>query len=204
MAINYFGNLTNVGLDLLLVANEEGEIDLRAELADLLRGTAGGLAHGHTFILRRARRNDDGSVKQCPCVNRFTGEADKDTVCLYCAGEKILFDEETFIGYSVQNKVTTGIQTVENSDITTEAGRFNLPAMTLYTEYSLDPTREDIVVEIEHDLEGDPISPPIRLAKYRITDLVGFRSDNGRVEFFKLLCSRIYTSSYEYGEGVTP
>lgn len=207
MSVNYFGNVTNSNL-VLTVTSSEGEIDLREELADLLRGTNGGLPHGHKFILRRVRRDDDGRPVSCPCVNRYTGEADKDTVCPYCRGEKFLFDEEVITGYrvkhSARNSSTAGIGTVENLDVSTEAGLFNLPAITLYCEYFVEPKREDIVVEIEHDVEGVPVSPVVRQAKYKITGLVDFRSDNGRVEYYKVFCSRIYTSSYEYGEGVNP
>lgn len=184
------------------------EIDLREELAELLRGTDGSTPHGRTFILRRARRDAENRVINCSCVDMFTGESDKDTACKFCFGEKILFDEEKFIGYCVKhanrNASSAGIGTVENLEVSTDAGKFNLPGMTLYTEYFVQPTKEDIIVEIKLDVEGEPVSPIERIAKYKITGAIDLRSDNGRVEFYKLFCSRIYFNALEYGAGVTP
>lgn len=189
-----------------IISESAGEVDLRDELADLLRGEFGGLPHGQTFILRRARRGEDSLPLKCSCVDPYTGTPDLDTPCPYCLGEGVLFDEETFIGYSVKQvfrgQQRTGLATVESSEAKLPPGVINQLGAIIYTEYFVVPTTDDVIVEIKLDLEGLPVTPIVREAKYKIVAALDFRSDNGRVEFWKLFCSAKLVNSKNIGEGV--
>lgn len=164
-----------------------GTISLRDEMISLLTGTDGEIPKGQTFILRRMRRDDDGNLTECACVDTFTQEASLDFRCSYCYGHKYLFDEELVTGYK------TNVSSVSSSrafDLAkTEFGALELPAMVFFFDYSVEPTLNDKIVLIELDLEGDPIIPYNRTFLYEINLLRDLRSDRGRVEFWACYCA---------------
>jgi len=173
-------------------AADIGGISLRDELDSLLNGLNGEIAKGQTIILRRMRRNDDGSLVTCPvCVDSVTLEPDRDyPTCPYCLGTGRLWDEETFIGYRVMTTAPTS-SSAKSSLVKAEIGEVYLPSVRFFIPYDVDLIRSDRLVEIKHDLEGDVVIPIVRKAVYEVELLRDLRADNGRVEFWVAHCQEL-------------
>ena len=60
--------------------------------------------------------------------------------------------------------------------------------MIFYTRSSVPVTKADKVVELWTDTEGDVIRPYRRESLYRIGTPIDFRSDDGKLEYWKLDC----------------
>jgi len=59
-------------------------VDLRREFNNLVLGSNGETPIGKSYILRRMRRDSEGSLVPCICVHPLTKEADRDYPCSHC------------------------------------------------------------------------------------------------------------------------
>jgi len=159
------------------------ELDLRTEFHRFLFGSATEIPKGRIGILRRMRRDDDGNVVQCPCVSAITGEPDKDTPCNYCWTEGNLWDEEWITYYKMLASSHEGLVRKNQPH---EPGVSNIPFVFFYLEYDVAPTRQDKIIEVARDVDGDIIVPYKRETIYPISICEDFRSDNGRVEYWRV------------------
>jgi hypothetical protein len=159
------------------------EVNLRDEFAKILYGDGCEIPKGQKGFLRRMRRDENGSLIPCACVDSLTHEPDLDSLCPYCLGEGYVWDEELITFYKVI--IATG-QGLGNKVRKLIPGELNIPFVLWYIEYSVNPTTYDRLVEIELNLEGDVIIPINRIGTYRLETVQAFRSDNGRVEYFRL------------------
>lgn len=128
---------------------------------------------------------EEGYLLFCPCINTITNEADLDTFCPVCQGERYIW-EETFIEvYKVvlQSDVGKAVR-----DYLIQPGLTNIPLVIFYTRSSVPITRADKVVEVWTDEEGEPMRPYRRKALYVIGTTLEMRSDSGRLEYLKLDC----------------
>ena len=164
------------------------EIDLRGEINRMFSGSTQEIAKSHPVLFRRARRNTDGSVVACPCVDEMTREPDIDHPCPVCGpyGDGWLWDEEWVWCRRVYIRPSnTGFVSRDNW---LDIGIANVSAIIFYFEYDISPTLDDRVVEVALDVEGEPIVPYVRNRIYRPETVDPHRSDNGRVEFFSMHC----------------
>ncbi len=158
------------------------EPDLRKELNNMLDGIFPEIAKKQPCVLRKFRRDDRDKRIKCDCVDINTKEPDKDTFCPFCQGEGYYWDEINMDTYKVQQS-TSGL--AENAQA---PGLMNNPLMVFYTRSSVAMTKEDKLVELVLDEDGDPVEPIRRKQLYRIGSLVDYRSDNGRLEYWKMAC----------------
>jgi len=162
------------------------EPDLRQELENTLDGVFPEIAKKQTIVLRRFRRDSVGKRTLCACVDINTKEPDKDSFCPFCQGEGYFWDETYIDAYKVQ--VYSGIVGANTAETVFPGGLMNVPLMVFYTRSSVVITKEDKIVQIQLDNEGDAAIPLKRIQLYRIGSLVDYRSDNGRLEYWKINC----------------
>lgn len=158
------------------------EPDLRKELNSMFDGIYPEIAKKQPAVLRKFRRDANGKRILCDCVDVNTKEPDKDTYCPFCQGEGFFWDEIALDIYKRPDAVS-GL--AENA---TGPGLMNSPLMVFYTRSSVEMTKEDKLVELLLDEEGEPVEPIRRKQLYRIGSLVDYRSDNGRLEYWKMAC----------------
>lgn len=162
------------------------DLDIRNEFDSLVLGQAGETPIGQTFIFRRMRRDDDGEMTRCVCVDTVTLEPDRDFPCPYCYGTGFLFDEELITGYKVIAAAPGGSNAAANLP-KTEVGHMYVPAIRFFLSYDAGPTRNDRIIEVEMDAAGDAVQPYSRLAIYEFQLVRAMRGDNGKIEFW--VCS---------------
>jgi len=158
------------------------ELDLRAEFHRTLYAAADAAAKGRTGLFRRMRRGSDGYPIRCTCRDEVTDEPSRDYYCSDCLGHGYLFDE-TWIVYN------------RNDDAPRRWGYY-----LFYVEYSVEPTSKDFIIEVERDVDGNPVVPTVREHYYRIDEAEDFRADDGRVEYWRLKASLVDRWSLWYGE----
>jgi len=163
-------------------SSNKGEVDLRAEIHEILFGSTKEVAKGRLFILRRPRRDSNGKIIVCPCVSGFSQEPDQDTPCEFCWGEGFIWDEQWVTMYK-QIVFPRGGAFRRSEPL--EAGISYSMTAYFYCEFNIEPTRKDKIIEIDTNMDG-LIREYKRLAKFRIISPEPFCSDNGRVEYWRL------------------
>ena len=159
------------------------EPDLRQEMINTLKGAYPEVAKGRPVLLRKMRRTSGGILIKCVCVDKVTGEPDKDDYCPISMGERYFWDESEIVTYKEE---------LDNPDqpASKPSGLLNIPVSVFYMRYDVGITPDDKIVELALDADGKPLSPRRRAAVYSINQLIPYRSDRGRLEFFKALCSK--------------
>lgn len=191
--------------------NKRTEPDMRGEFNATMDGIFPEIAKAQTQILRKMQRAptdaaedpkiakllrgrrqirdyyvpEQGYLVPCGCIDEVTKEADRDHFCPVCQGEGWLWDEIFIESYKRVLRSDVGLSTKED---VIEPGLTNIPLVIFYTRSSVPITKADKVVELWTDNEGQPIRPYRREAIYRIGTPIDFRSDNGRLEYWKLDC----------------
>lgn len=160
------------------------EIDLREELKRTLYGAGDEVAKGRIGLLRRMRLDSNGLKIKCSCRDTITDEPDKDMYCRVCIGIGYLWDEEKLVYYKNDD-------TLRKSD-----------ESFFYVEYSVKPSQDDYVVELIRDTEGAITSPGIRQYLYKIIAAEPYRSDTGRIEYWR--CRAKYERVWSVWYGATP
>jgi hypothetical protein len=117
-----------------------------------------------------------------------------------CFGEGYLWDEEDLQFYRV----------LEDSDVDNalrdklrEPGLINVPLIVFYIRYDSNITRYDKIVQLVLDNAGDPVTPYQRKGIYRVNAAWDYRSDNGKLEYWKVFTHQEhvkYLNSPSYGE----
>lgn len=172
------------------------EIDLRLEFQRFLFGSTFEEAKGQLGVLRRMRRDVNGDLIQCACVDPKTHEPDKDTPCPYCWGEGFLWDEEWVTWYKVQIRIRQGLP---KQQLPLEPGIISIPMMMFYVQHNVLPTVDDKIVEVSLDVDGNVVIPCVRQNIYGIGTAEAFRSDNGRVEYWRIAVNRETVKSQYQG-----
>jgi hypothetical protein len=160
----------------------QSEINLREEMNNFLDGLYPEIAKKQPAVLRRMRRTATGALIECACIDASTKEADKSSWCPFCSGESYIWDEILVDIYKKVARSDTG------NAITTQAPSsvVNVPIVIFYLRSSVVLTEEDKIVELVLDEAGLPIRPYRRRAIYKIGQLIDFRSDNGKLEFWQV------------------
>ena len=158
-------------------------VDLRQEFNNLVLGYQGETPIGRSFILRRMRRDSSDNLVLCICLDDLTKEPDRDFPCPYCLGVGYLFDEELITAYMTVSAAPSGSNAASNFP-KTKSGTMYVPSARFFMSYDTNPTREDRIVELELDSEGDPVKPYNRVAIYELMLVRALRADNGRIEYW--------------------
>lgn len=160
------------------------EPNMREELNNMFDGVYPEIAKKQPTLLRKMRR-ENGELVPCACVDKLTHEPDKDHYCPLCHGDGFYWDEEWIDCYKVQIKSEVGNAVKERL---LGPGLQNVPLVVFYTRSSVDVTEDDKIVEVVLDAEGNPARPYRRKKLYRIGSAIDLRSDNAKLEYWKLDC----------------
>jgi hypothetical protein len=171
--IGYFGS-TGAG---------QTEPNMRQEMINTLQGSFPEIAKGKWLALRRMSRDADGKTIACGCIDRITGEPDKDIFCPFCFGTGMFFDEEYISGY--RQLLDTTFSSRRRHD-KTAIGDMDVPFVAFFFAYDGYITREDRVVEVVLNDDGSVQVPVKYIAVYRIDKAWDYRGDNGKLEFWKV------------------
>lgn len=163
-------------------AKSRREIDLRGELYNTMYGSGQEIPKSQKGLLRKFRRNNDGSKIRCPCVDLVTDEPNKDSLCRYCRGEKYLWDEEPVDFYLTE--VQTESQLADRETLR-QPGLMITQFYVIYIPASFSLTEGDKIVRLELDKEGVPIVPNRRRDIIRLSTLRDMRLDYARLEYWK-------------------
>ena len=163
------------------------EIDLRAELDSMFHGGPFEIPKARKAVLRRMRRDTDGSLILAPSVDDLTQEPDMDTYDPFSLGERYLWDEELIDVRKVTVRSTEA--GLADRDKFLSAGILNTQTVLFFLEWNVEPTYYDRIVEIALDANGNAVTPYRRRRIYRAQSVVDYRSDTGRVEFWGIFCS---------------
>ena len=159
----------------------KSEIDLRQELINTINGNYPEIAKGRDGLLRTMQRDKLGKLVKCVCVDRVTNEPDKDAFCGICYGEGFLWTETALRFYKV---ILSDQKDFIEEEFRTP-GTDKLPLVAFYLPYDTEITVADKIIELKLDIEGAVVLPARRSAVYRMNSLVDFRSDYGRLEYWK-------------------
>lgn len=171
------------------------EPSMRDEFINMMQGSFPEIAKKQTHVLRKMRTDINGNLIPCTCIDMLTKEPDKDTFCPICFGEGYVWDEQLIKGYKVVISSSVGLSTKEQIH---GPGLSNLAYVSFYYNFELPinvfakQVSPDKIVELMLDANGDPVRPYKRKAIYRIGTAIDFRSDNARIEYWKLDCYEEY------------
>jgi hypothetical protein len=165
-------------------AGARTEISLRDELINTLDGAGPEISKAQLGILRKMRRDTLGNLIPCVCVNSVTHEPERDHYCPFCLSEGNYWDETyvEFYRWEPESDVAKGLR-----EQFAPPGTLNVPIKIFYIKYSRDLTLQDRVIELMLDEEGEIATPRRRRAIYRMGTLYDARSDNGRIEYWKVV-----------------
>ena len=166
------------------------ELDLRKEMNRTLHGASDEIPKGALDILRRMRWKEGvvypvttADLQICPCKSEsIQNEPDKDYPCDICFGEGYLFDDEIVVAYKTNR---FEFQDVEKYN---RWGKNTIAMSFFYIESYRKPNRFDKLLEPVHTIDGKISSPIKILHTHAIHMSEEFRSDNGRVEFWRTSC----------------
>jgi hypothetical protein len=126
-----------------------------------------------------------GYLQFCACLDKTTGEADLDHWCPICQGESFIWEESFIDGYKIQLTSDVG-KAVNNERM--RPGHTNIQLVSFYVRHNIPITKADKIVELWTDNEGKPMRPYRRESIFRIVTPIDYRSDNGKLEYWKLDC----------------
>lgn len=166
------------------------EIDLRKEFEDFLMGRGVEKGKAQHVVLRKFRKENNSLIK-CSCVDPKTQEPDVDVLCPYCWGEKYLFDDLFKLAYK------TNAYEYMDTEKNKRPGVHVISISLFYFQHSIEPTRDDKIIELMFNVDGTIKTPYEMKIKHNIHMAEAYRSDQGRVEFWRCMCfSEIYKSGY--------
>jgi hypothetical protein len=155
------------------------EINLRQELLNTFSGTGQEIGKAEQGIWRQMQLDSNGNKINCVCVDRETGEQDRDYYCPVCLGEKYMWTESLIQFYRVQH-------TSDNGGLkSVEIGLRDVVMCVFYILSNVPIGDTDKIVQINLDDDGNIQKPIKRIQVWQLTEVARLRLDNGRVEFKK-------------------
>lgn len=169
------------------------EIDLRKELDATLFGSSQEIPKAHHVLVRKRKVDSEG--RHLPCACNFHNEGSKSPSCSLCLGDGYYWTEEWRPAFKQQ----IGSESAHARRIFLESGGAPKGELTrFYFRYPIDITKDDKIVEVKTDANGDMVKPYERKTTWMIQELVEKRSDNGRLEFVIAYCSKHNVISDDY------
>ncbi len=164
------------------------EINLRREMESFLAGEIDEIAKGRTGIIRKMRKDASGDLIRCPCRDQTTDEPDKDYNCYNCKGHGYFWDEYEIVYY----KNSDSFRRIQGKN--REVGTYDF-----YMRYSEDISSNDFLVTLKLDPDGNVILPLEEDDLFEINSAIGFRGDQGRIEFWQVKATEVADWSVHYG-----
>lgn len=165
-----------------LYSTGTSEVDMRSEFLNTIYGKGPEIPKGQPGLARIFRRDNTNGLIPCPCIDSVTGEPDRETRCPVCLGEGNLWDESHIDFYHIR---ADGASSLALKDTQRAPGIMNTLVEVFYIPWTFSLTKEDKLVTLMLDKEGQATTPPIRSQLFRISDIRPMRLDNGRLEFWK-------------------
>jgi hypothetical protein len=158
-----------------LYQSSRKEIDLRQELEDMFVGSPAEIAKGREGLLRKMRRDSEGNLISCACRDKITKDPARDSYCRYCLGMGYYWDEIPIIYF--RNEMSYGTQYGQNKEYVKDY---------FYLRYNEQITDDDYLITLNNTIDGNSGSPQKRLEYFKVFNAVPFRSDNGRIEYWRV------------------
>lgn len=167
------------------------EIDLRSELKDLLNGTSSSPQRGHWVLLRRTEK-----TQRCTCWNERGSGDDKwnrddrkydepKEDCIICKGTGWIIDDELHL---VRRRIISPPIGLAGQERISPVGIMNIPYLVYYLKYYVVPKKEDKIIEIENDDDGNPVRPFVQTEMHNISITEPLRDQKGRIEYWRCAC----------------
>lgn len=182
MSRNLYGKKTS--RNTLYGSTTQSEPNLRVEMNNTIDGNFPEIAKGQTLVIRSMRRDSNNKLIKCPCVDILTGEPDKDTFCPICFSEGYLWDEVWAKGYT--RIIRSSVDLAGSKEELIGPGTTNIHLASFFLKAEVDVTQEDKIVIISLNKDGSVVEPHKREKIYSIITLIDFRSDNGKLEYYKI------------------
>lgn len=185
VAIDYYRK-SSAALD--FYTNTAGaEPDMRQELINTFDGQLPEIPKAQPALLRKMQKDSNGNKILCPCVDSITKEPTKDRFCPICYGEGFYWTETNLQIYR-----TLEDSSVDNAlrDKLRAQGLINIRIVVFYVRYDAQVTEDDKIVRLQLNLDGTATIPKKRLDIYRINTAWDYRSDNGKLEYWKVYTHR--------------
>lgn len=165
------------------------EIDLRQEFHETLFGAHDEIPKGQIVIFRRMRRktgivypSEEADLLASPAVNPYTHQGPSSNYPdNWAFGEKFLFDDQLIKIYRSYPVMVENM----NNIIAISPGAIPTGVTYFYMEHWVMPSIYDKIVELVIDQDGIPVSPLKKFVKYSIKSAEKFRSDNGRICYWR-------------------
>lgn len=169
----------------------DSEVDLREQMQALFYGTSSEIPKGQTVIFRKMRRKsgivwpvEENDLEITPAINSLTHQGPTPTYPdNWAFGEKFLFDDQLVRTYHSRPIVVEAM----NGTMPLPLGVVPLGTTYFYLEYWVMPSIYDKIIELVINEQGVPVSPIKQFMKYHIHSAEPFRSDNGRIEFWRCI-----------------
>ena len=145
----------------------DGGIDLRVAIGDLLE------KHGHYVYLRRS------TGRRCDCWDPAAREAKPD--CSFCTGEGWAYEDVKVLA---RKMFLTDPMTAAFLNKMTPLGRVSVSDQVMWVKYDKKPTRQDKLIEVSLDSQGEPEKPFRIEIMWEIDWTQDYRDKWGRVEFW--------------------
>lgn len=180
------GSMTRFGY---VGAKQPKEIDLRTELQGFLFGSSREIAKAHYVLVRRFKHDSEGRRLACTC--NFHNEGSNHPKCSQCLGEGYYWVEEWVpsFKYEIGSPRRTFLES--GGSLKTELTKF-------YFRHNIDIGKDDRIIEVKVDANGDMIKPHERKQVWMIQDMEEKRSDNGRLEYMVVYCTKHNVASTDY------
>jgi hypothetical protein len=164
-------------------------IDLREKLHTLLFGDRAHPGQGKTVVVRTMNQ-------VCPCVKEERGQKHRepDPTCSICQGEGYTFTDKPFTAWRSVIHSTAGPSTFMEE----LPGLTNIVGYNFIFEWDTPMRPIDKIIEVDLDQEGNLPAGGLKAAdkltyqykKFKISQLIIYRADNGRVEFVRCVAEK--------------
>jgi hypothetical protein len=165
------------------------EIDLRAEMQIMLEGNEYWPRRGHWVLLRRMDQKqkcycwNEQAVGTIGLIDDHRKYDEPQLRCPTCHGEGWIYKEELHLAR--RRLVSPEIGLAAEKTLS-EIGWMAVNYIVFYFQYYVNPTKEDIIYEIELDVDGEPVRPIVYKERYLTSVCEPFRDENGRIEFWRV------------------
>jgi len=153
-------------------------------------------------ILYRRTTMEDGHPKKCECRKKNrSGEPDRDIRCSICQGLGYYFTDHLTRAYVNHSQAYAQYLKIKKQ------GGARTEYKTVYFEWDFlqkitgdfgdIPHKFDRVIQIQQDLDGNPLSPLNEREVYEILSVDPYRLDSrGRIEYYRLRVISIVDESF--------
>jgi len=167
----------------------ETEVDIRSEMNTFLAGDANSPQRGHWVLLRRMDK-----AQRCSCWNKrgsgnkkysddFRKYDEPDENCTICGGSGWVYEDELYL---VRRRMVAPAIGLAEEKEKTPVGIMSVLAIVYYFEYYVNPKKEDKIIEITNDADGNPVRPYEHQEMHNVSVAEPLRDKKGRIEYWRV------------------